>query len=554
MSNFSAIEGKRGIWLLDLEITGRIYRFATEAVNVTDRNGLSYFYSAGLGDLDLSHVESQGLDYAQGVQIISEVDWAKLVSQGHILESQKAILRRWYEGQKLEEATVFLRGRTEFSEYGDPGRPDVLELSIARKLDQDGFMIPSPQGVMDDKTWPVRTSSAFILPENSKGRSYPFIIGYPGIMPSGDPEPATPAFNAEWFDGNVEFRALVSGHETEASRSGGAVTVYDLDPPNPLPGSQVRYESRNIFSTEDKLGTEISYFNNTASNLGDTAGKWGPGIKFGVGWSTHGGLLNPRTLKPFRGAGQLLIYLMEKYTDIDLDLARMEAEAVFFDPIKIDTHINERVNVYEWLTSQLVPLLGAVQRTSSQGIYWQYIRLDAKKQDATFSINTAHSGTRRNSSILYVTNDPINELTLDYGYNVLGKYIKRASFTSALKRLSRKDTTVKINDDRVYPDMLCTKSQAIYGVKSELIQSSLIWDEATAFEILRRRIRARALPKRSVQVSVQEKFSSLQLGSVGLFTDSELSITEEVVLLDDIQITANETLLTLLFIDHPGVK
>ena len=89
------------VWLLDVEIDGRTYRYtsAASAQQVTTDTGLSYLYAAGVSDIRLTTAND-----AAAVQIIDGTDWAALFSAGANMEGGRATLRRWWSGLTHEQA------------------------------------------------------------------------------------------------------------------------------------------------------------------------------------------------------------------------------------------------------------------------------------------------------------------------------------------------------------------------------------------------------------------------------------------------------------------
>ncbi len=178
-------------WLLDLTFGGEVFRFATNAVEVTDSSGEVFRYAVGLADFEWSYSQA-GPDASVGLTINSSVDWARMQARGVSLERASGTLRRHYAGTVLEQARIVLRGLSERVEYGAPDEP--LTLSLTSMPVEQSDTLPEPQAVVEAQTWPKDLNQ---FDEKLKGSYYPIIIGQPGTVASGLNQPVALNLNQE---------------------------------------------------------------------------------------------------------------------------------------------------------------------------------------------------------------------------------------------------------------------------------------------------------------------------------------------------------------------
>ena len=114
------------VWLLDFTAGGVVYRFATSATVVALADGSTIQYAGGLNDLSLGSASQSG-ERSESVVVASSVDWFAVKARGATLRNQPATVRFYVEGDVLETARVYLRGRTTSPKHGTIGEPLTKE-------------------------------------------------------------------------------------------------------------------------------------------------------------------------------------------------------------------------------------------------------------------------------------------------------------------------------------------------------------------------------------------------------------------------------------------
>jgi hypothetical protein len=525
---------EHGHWLLDLDVGGRVFRFSDEILEVETADGEVLLYAEGLDDVSVEYTLDGGSPQTAAVEIGGEagIDWSLLVAQGVDLAAAEATLRRWFEGQLIEDARVILSGVISEPEHG--AIEDGLELSIERYPWQDSTLIIPASAKVGPETWPSGTAAfpdGMHTDEDIIGAAYPLVIGCPGL---GE-EPATPALLVEYGGGaHTYFDSilLIAGHRVAAA----TVTVHDL--------SDGTSEDRTVYHMTDLLGRTVAYVADFG-NIVEDAVRAIPGHEYWVSWpTTGGGLESLDRTGTMRRAGEVLRYLLTS-TDLPVAVGRIEADRTILDRFLIDGCANESIAVTDWIDSELLPVLPIVYSESPEGVAYRALRLEATAADAVAHLAADADevigglAVERVGSIKWTSKDEVrNHFTLDYAKNDT-QYTKRIVLTGEPG-----------DDSRESGSYLCRVSQARYGVRAEVTQTSLIWDDATAARILRHKALRYALPRRMVRYAGGSELEALSVGDVVLVSDPEVSLDEAVALIEGMEIEDDSVLLEVMLLDR----
>ena len=347
---------ERGQWLLEIN-AGRVFRFTDKATAViTKENGDVVEFVSGLGTLTLG--TSLGAEASLGFQIDSGLpvrtdllNWAHLRAEGVDMEERKGTLRRWFPGQLLEEAQVWLRGVTMDARYAFPdAHPGRLTISLERRPTK-GRPIPNPQQRVDASTWPVRTGALAVVDPIIEGATYPLILGAPGHVPGGTVGSAvTPALLVERVPASDDDRLLIALGRVQAK----AVRLYDL--------TAGTVDTRTVRTMEDLLGQLVSYVDLVGSTVTAVEGH-----KYYIGWfddggtTFGGGTIDTRTGRMVRSAVDHITFLL-RLNGTEVDLGRMESLNPLLRSYKFDVMVNTPRVAFDVLRSEIIKLLPVVGR------------------------------------------------------------------------------------------------------------------------------------------------------------------------------------------------
>jgi hypothetical protein len=519
-----------GVWLLDMEVGGHVYRYATEAVDVTDVQDRTFHYLEGLSEPGLSFGSVLGSEGASAaLEIVAAVDWPLIVQRGHNLDRCPAVLRRWYSGRVLERAAVVIRGLTEGATYGAQHEP--LTISIVRSMSAQTRTIPPAQAVIDTSTWPVTAS--YTSPDRIQGAALPMVIGCPGTQASGNPVCVVPCPQAEIRSGVGEGRIVWLGGDATTVR----VRIKSDDPPT---------ESDETVGSAftDLLGRTVSH---CPSNENNPEGEYLVGFS-----STNGGGITYQA-ELLRGAGGILEWVLREHYAGLVDLGRVAAVRTFLDAYKIDTYINSPVSAWDWLTSEVLPLLPVEMREGSRGIYPALIRYNLTERDAVAHIDaTSGSGRVDRASPVSTLADIVNEITVEYQPDGESgsAWLARRIVTAQASYVSGNDAS-DTADARVVGSAICAASQRRYGVRPFRMQAGAVWDTATAIRIAEDVAARRAWPRRTVRYTGGPWLEDIAIGQAVTLTDPDLHLSRAVAVVGDVFPEASGASVDLILLDDP---
>jgi hypothetical protein len=489
------------------------------------------------------------IDAGEGVRHES-LSWARLVAEGIDLEERPAVLRRWFEGQLLEEARIWLRGRTKGAEYGGEDTPTShLSISIERRPTK-GNTIPGPQERVDSTTWPVTAGTT--IDEAILGASYPLILGAPGHSPTGIPDPAVPALYVEVKAAGNDDRLVISTGRIEAN----GIQIYDESSEPPV------RTFRTVKTMRDKLGRTVSYIDLLSPGAIGAV----PGAKYYAGFQADGGLLygggvvDPRTGRIVRGMIDMIEYMLVR-NGTAVDFGRMAALRSRWNSYVFDAFINTPVNAFDWIRREVLGLVNFVEREGEHGLYYGAEIWDADERDVTVRFDIDKGSWRQTAPlVLRRQGETYNEFTIEYRpFLTSGRYLSRRILTGDSGVLGALDDVGVGTDSRVIADLRCARSQRRYsspanptGVRpAPPIKAASVRDDVTAVRILRDRAARDALPKRVTQVTGGPEMEWIEEGAIGLLINAEAELAGNLCRVDNVTVGDGLTVCDLTLLDDP---
>ena len=510
----------RRVWaLLDLDVQGRVFRFtdAPEPLAVTTTAGIVYTYLPGLLPVPFARAAGAlGIDEAITIEAAVEVPWARLVARGHSLERAGVIVRRWVDGQPLEAAEMWARGKAAAVGYGAVDEP--LTFTVARPRYGTGIWPPTSARI-DATTWPV-SGGAIITDEAAIGAVYPAIFGTPV-------EYIIPTYVVEYTDAN---RTLVWLLLSDGPIEATSCTLLEV--------SSGRTYTRDIETTRDLLGRRVSYVNNTGLTGGIEPNRE---YRAALNLSTGGGIIG-RGGKALSGAGQILEFLL-RTTQVDVDWGRFAAVQQRLDAYMLDFVITKQIDVWAWIESQIFPLLPIDWVFGPNGGYPDVWRLDATAEDATRHIDaTAETGRYVRTSVVSMSGGPIfNEFSIAFG-------VGGAQGRPGQMRSIGGDA----EDPRNRRNGWCDASQALHGrLPLPTLVTELVSRSETADRILVERARRYAISRRGFSISGDESLDEIEVGEIILVSATDVEISQEVAQVRSKRAVGDSVEIIVLLIDDP---
>lgn len=530
----------RRVWLLEMDL-GHVYRFSTEFIDVRTRRNERLRYEEGLADPGVGL--SVGAGYGEqsiSVELIAEVDIGELLARGVPLEGREALLLRHEEGARYERALVVLRGRITDVSYGAVGEP--IQFAIRRSIAAESDTLPPPQAVIDETTWPIAPPTT-ATPDDSIGAMYPIIIGSPGYNADGGAYPAVQVYYGAQYNLSATDSYIPVGDGIIAA-SQCVLTVRDEPNPTPLLTTP---STRTVSVQQDLLARDVSVVVPDSSS-----GQTWREVRFFVGFGAADGSGVTYQNAPVRGAGDVMRWLLATHVRYPTDWTRLDAVRERLNAYKIDAHIVEPTNMWEWFLAEVLPLLPIELRESVDGLYPHMWRWGATKRDVVAWLD-ATPGTGRVSRVSAIMSDQAeiyNEITLEYGRAPDGDRYRFRKIATSSGRATVKDASPS-DDDRIRGSSLLGDSQRVYGLKQLTLQLGAVWDHATAELVLRDKVLAHAWPRRRVSYEGGAWLETLTAGDVVAITDPEVHLDEEVALVMEVTPTGDTVDVELLLLDHP---
>jgi len=447
------IRGQRLYWLLSITYAGKVIRLSSEDLDV-DTDGGQIRYHAGIVGLTFSEAISLweiGLQPTQAdatVIMPPGIDVAALTAQGHRFGAATVELAQWYGGLAWEDRRVVLLGRVTDPTYG--AAEDPVEFGMAQDVSTDKGQIPDKNAEVNADTW----NDAYFS-DADDGIAYPRVYGYPG---------KTQRALAGWITGSQaawvskqrsNHKLLIADGEVDATQ------VYiniDSDPAGELV---------NITTTTDRRGRTVTIVDYDAEGYDyvapyPTAGAnqlpddyvpfpASEDVAVFVGWHDGGGLLGPDGTV-LRDAGDVIEDVLS-FSSLSVDHSAFSSVKPRLAWFKVDGAIDAPVTPWEWLSSELLPLLPVSLVTGPQGVYpvvWDHA---ATAADALDVIDADLDESIEVGRIESSTDRIVNDLRLSYGYSArTEEYLYEArvgpafiaAAGQALARLSNVDREITV--------------------------------------------------------------------------------------------------------------
>lgn len=578
--------GSRVYWLLDLDWAGITIRLSDAEVDVVTKDGTSLHYHGALNVLDVN----EGLDFLSdasasptsvSVDAILPVDVPLMVARGHDLGGATGTLRRWIEGTTYEAARVVVVGNVQDPEFGNEDEPVSFTLELNPW--DDSKTIPAPGLILTGTN--LEDDWVLSLPAESLGLAYPIVVGHPGVVSTAvsstgmlTGSQAIPA----WLDptdyisggfvvGHYNVMWIVAGHHCTARR------VYQNS------DDFTTAVRTSLFNGRDRAGHPVCYIpwwgitqtadpnpeiypyvfdaghtgtyaftptdtdGNTTYNAGSLAGpstgaapddandnlRSNPPPNIYISWNDDidgGGGLAGDDGELMRDAGSILQWLMSQ-SGINVDRGRFAAVKSLLSRFKLDFTIDTSVTPWDFISSNLLPILPVSIVSGPNGVYPVVWRYDARAKDAICHIDTSIDPyVERASNVSCDTSNIANDISLSYALSVrIGEY-------QATARVAPDDS------DGATPNYYCKLSQSRYKrpdgsplVVTKSLESLVVYEDATAHAILNWMSRAYCYARKRVEyIAPEATYGWLERGQVVTITDPDLHWNEQVCLIEAI--------------------
>ena len=541
--------GSRIYLLLEVNFAGKIWRWSTSPVVISDSAGNERVFGGGLNELEYTTVLQTLADAPDQASLSFDLIWpedlAQLISEGHDLSAGTGEVSAIVTGKQWSDRQVLLEGSVRQPEYGAQGEP--VSFTVEEAPFQDAGSWPGQLQQVNATTWPT-------YQEAEKGLPYVQVFGRPGVYRTEDGGGVfangsrAMVVETDPADNTLASTLLIAGHPVLSP----TVRIYFVGADGRSPdeglidfggGFSIDYNGP-VELVEDGLGHYCSVVR-IATVVSDEIRR---SSQFFVRWQgapagQNGGLYAED--EAVTGLGALMRYVLQEST-LRVDRGRFRAASSRLDAWQVSGYVDQVVQPWEWITDNLLSLAPVSIHSGRKGLYPVLWRYDAERYDAVDHIELG-SGTERASNIEYQSDlsEIRNAIQMVYAHDVTDKEFKRAVSIVPSRDLS--DPTQSDSE-------FSWRSGLLYGETRTLeMQSDVITEDATANKTISWQVMAKGFSHRSVTYTVNQEYYALALGDVVTLTDPEVHLQNEVCLVQGMGLTdTGRITLTLQIISNPA--
>ena len=508
-------------FLLSVTFAGREFYFSTRPQNISGipfAGGLSADWTDAL---DLFNHSPTLLSIP--LTLIFPEDVAALVAKGHDLWKGTGELSLWVEGRPYDDRIVLITGDMVDPSYGADQEP------VKFSLEANGFQDSRLTHTQTQKILPLVTWGLFGIPNSSENKWYPIVFGTPGRYTNSDGSSTStlgsPAYVVD--TSGPTPKAVIAGHDVEAAN----VKIYNTR--TGIAGVVA------VTSGLDVLGQIVSTVDFPSAFLFP----YTSGDPIFVIWDQGGGgLWNDTRTAARTGAGEIITYLL-RLTTLKTDIGTWRALGPALDSFKLAGYIDDAVSAWEYIEDNILPLLPLSVFSTGEGISAVLWRREATKDEAVGAVTTG-GGVARVGPVEYEKQTLYNDIRIDYAKDAeSGDYLRSSGVVG-----SRKPGTDE-------PDLFSTSfsraSFLRYGEKARSLDTDIIYETATATNVLQWMHRAAAFPYRVILYDVPVRLGFLRRGDLVLLTDPEIHLFGYLAFVRDIAWIDGRPRLSLVLVDDP---
>ena len=368
-------------------------------------------------------------------------------------------------------------------------------------------------------------------PIDSENAYYPIVFGTPGLYSdlTGAPlsEPASPALVVEDL-GGFTYRAVIAAHEVEAP----TVALWNNAKNLGFPAT--------VSLGTDNLGQPVSL-----AEFPAPAPLYDPGDELVVVWDAGGGLWNDRRTAPRTGAGELITYFLRLST-LETDAGTWRSLSPELDQqFKFSGYVDEPCSAWDYIEDNILPLLPVSVFSTGEGVSVAYWRREAIEADIVGTVSTG-GGVARVGPITYEKQDILNDIRLNYALSLKDRQYKVMNGVVGDREAFPAEEVGRV----LFSSSFSRASYLSFGTHADSLTSDIIYETATATNVLEWLHRAHAFPHRVAKYDVPIRLGFLRRGNLVLLQDPEVHL-EHVCFVRDIAWLDGRPRLSLVIIEDP---
>jgi hypothetical protein len=517
-----------GRFLLVLDLGGHIMRLSSAGPVEVD--GELYEEGLGLGAVGYGS-ESLTIDvFAEPPR-----GWAVWVASRGPIEDRPASIYWHRDGETLDEARLVLRGLLVDAQYGGLG--EQMDARVVLDTLRTTQLVPPPTAAIGPPQWDFAAEAAL-------GKIPPLVFGYPGSYEASGLRPVVPAYCTSTVGGVL----AVAYGEISAT----VIDVYRIAGGD---GSYAEWTGAGIYTdTAPLTGHTISYVDADGGSGGTTAPA-GFIVDDGEYYTSHdiqdagddmGGIAGPDG-EALTGAADIILWLLERYSDIDIDRSRWDREAQWLNSYQLSGWIEEPTDCWDWITRSVLPHLPVLPRQGPNGLWLQPRRYSATTGDVRLDLSADRGDIIRTSRVGR-RDEVFNRFSIEYGWGA-GRFHSRRGLQGVSGQLA---PGIAGYDAKVFGRLDLQLSEQRHGTRvADMVTVPVTWDASTATRILSDHADRYGWPKRSVQYVGGLDLDSVEPGTYVSITDSEIGVYGHIALVEEVTVSIDEVVLDLTLLDHP---
>ena len=203
---------------------------------------------------------------------------------------------------------------------------------------------------------------------------------------------------------------------------------------------------------------------------------------------------------------------------------------------KLDGYINARVSPWAVLQAEILPLLPVSVSWGAGGLSMRSIVLDQRPDAAIYAIEVGRNAERVTPIRYSPSSAVVNRLTIEYAPNAAtGAYTQSVTVTSSADPDIATDPTLR-------PSPWATASQAVFGVRAQTVQTSWVYDSATAEAMALSLVRRMHAPSMLVAYRGGGELGGARPGDLVRVTDSGTSWLDVAALVESVSIDEGDSI------------
>jgi hypothetical protein len=536
------LEGADLVQLLTLTVDGRVYRFASVDVDVSDGSQtLSYREGLAVDSyVDAIAAPGESLEEPSASAEVTFTDdtaegWSVLAA-GADQADAVAELALWLPGTEYSTRRVLMSGPVEVAEYGALREPLTLTLT-ERPWTPSPVRIPSDTAVVNSDTWPRSSSSGVVIGDSVDGLYYPEVIGAPGNSRPRDTSgtyAAVPALLVEIANGgdnsSIDAVLLLGRGALECVGVSNSVTIRNRS----LTSGTTSYTGTPVLSADD-LGQPVTVMTVAGTDLVINTGDelWAsfnlPGAS---GLPADDGSV-------LRQAGDVIGYLLSS-SGARVDYLGLDAFKAAVSGYAFDFYINDPVDPLDVCLDDLLPLLPVSLKVGPRGLTLVPWRYDATGADAIahLDLDRGERYQRVSSVRRSAASDLVNHRSIRYApHGAEDTYLGRLTYLA----------TKRYSDSERERHPYAVASATRYGDReSDPLDVDVVVSTATAAAILGWMVRWHSQPSERLTIQGPQSWQAFEAGDVVTVSQAEIGWSERVCIIEAVTRGPGDTDLSLV--------